>query len=434
MCESLEPGAQPHVLLLATQPWPVGARLGIALRAAGFRVSIWCPRRHALLLTSALHRSYRYSIVRPVRSMQAAVLDAAPDLLVPCDEPSTSYLQQLAGYACKTPHLAPILRLIERSLCPPADFHRLTQRAYVLEVAAAGGAPVPANAPISSMEELRGWLNLNGFPAYLKADATFGGLGVRRIHNYEEAEAAYRDLAAAPSPGRALKRLAFYRDPTLLEPSLRRRRARFSVQRAVPGGDVNSAIFCWRGKVLASLTMQVINVGYEFGPSTVLRRIENAQMDRTAEILASRLHLSGFYGLDFILEEQTGIPLLLELNCRATQIPHLALGPGNDLPAAAFAAVTGLPLRARPAITAEQTIALFPQEWQRDPASPFIQSAYHDVPWEEPRLVRSYMHPRADMRLLLSRSYWRNRNRSKGHAMLAFPQETPVPVPPPSLK
>ncbi len=31
-------------------------------------------------------------------------------------------------------------------------------------------------------------------------------------------------------------------------------------------------------------------------------------MDRTAEILASRLNLSGFYGLDFILEEQTGIP------------------------------------------------------------------------------------------------------------------------------
>ena len=35
------------------------------------------------------------------------------------------------------------------------------------------------------------------------------------------------------------------------------------------------------------------------------------------------------------------------------------------------------------------TIALFPQEWLRDPASPFLQSGYHDVPWDEPELIRS---------------------------------------------
>ena len=52
MREPLEPGAKPHVLLLATQPWPVGARLGLALCAVGFRVSIWCPRSNTLLLTS----------------------------------------------------------------------------------------------------------------------------------------------------------------------------------------------------------------------------------------------------------------------------------------------------------------------------------------------------------------------------------------------
>jgi hypothetical protein len=405
----------------------VGARLGLALRAAGFRVSIWCPRRHALLLTDAVHRRYLYRITRPVRSMEAAVLDAAPDLVVPCDEPATIHLQQLAERASRVPRLAPILRLIESSLCASSEFHRLTHRPYVLEAAAAGGAPVPANAPISSMEELRGWLNVHGFPAYLKADATFGGLGVRRIHNYEEAEVAYRDLAAPPRLSRAIKRMALYRDPTLLEPCLRRRRASISVQRAVAGGDVNSAIFCWRGKVLASLTMQVIHVGYEFGPSTVLRRIHNPQMDRTAEILADQLQLSGFYGLDFILEEQTGIPWLLELNCRATQIPHLALGPGHDLPAAAYAAVTGRRLRARPTVTAEQTIALFPQEWSRDPGSPFLRTAYHDVPWEAPRLVQSFIAPKTDLLLLLSRSYWRNRKRPRVPIEIPIAQEPPQP-------
>jgi hypothetical protein len=159
--------------------------------------------------------------------------------------------------------------------------------------------------------------------------------------------------------------------------------------------------------------MQVVAIGYELGPSTVLRRIQNATMDRTAEILASRLNLSGFYGLDFILEEQTGIAWLLEMNSRATQIPHLALGPGHDLPAAAFAAVTGLAVRPRPAVTNEETIALFPQEWNRDPASPLIRSAYHDVPWESPTLVRACMARPSGFRRMASLSHWRKRKQQK---------------------
>jgi hypothetical protein len=159
--------------------------------------------------------------------------------------------------------------------------------------------------------------------------------------------------------------------------------------------------------------MQVVAIGYELGPSTVLRRIHNATMDRTAEILASRLNLSGFYGLDFILEEQTGMAWLLEMNSRATQIPHLALGPGHDLPAAAFAAVTGLPVRPRPAVTNAETIALFPQEWNRDPTSPLIRSAYHDVPWESPTLVRACIARPSALRRMISLSHWRKRKQQK---------------------
>jgi hypothetical protein len=38
-------------------------------------------------------------------------------------------------------------------------------------------------------------------------------------------------------------------------------------------------------------------------------------------------------------------------------------------------------------VTENNTIALFPQEWKRDPESPFLSSAYHDVPWDEPAVV-----------------------------------------------
>jgi hypothetical protein len=413
MRESSEPGAQPHVLLLATQRWPVGARLGLALRAVGFRVSIWCPSTNALLLTGVAYRHYPYLILDPVGSLERAILAARPDLIVPCDEPSIIDLQQVADHALATPDLSPVLSAIEQSLGPVASLKRLTQRAYVLNAAADGGAAVPATAPITTSADLRAWLNVNGFPAYVKADGTFGGTGVRLVHTYEEADAAHRALDAPPGPVHAFKRMTFNDDSTQVEEFIHRQRHPLSVQHAVAGGDVNSAIFCWRGRVLASLSMQVVAIGYELGPSTVLRRIRNVTMDRTAEILASQLNLSGFYGLDFILEEQTGIAWLLEMNSRATQIPHLALGPGHDLPAAAFGAVTGLPVRPRPAVTNEEIIALFPQEWNRDPASPLIRSAYHDVPWESPTLVRACISQPSALRRIVTRSYWKQRKQQK---------------------
>ncbi|HEY3990174.1 MAG TPA: hypothetical protein VGM02_12810 [Acidobacteriaceae bacterium] len=420
---------QPHVLLLATQRWPAGVRLGLAMRAVGFRVSIWCPRSHPLLLTHAVHRHHPYSVLDTVDSLEAAIIAADPQLIVPCDEPATINLQQVTERALATPRLHHLLSVIERSLGPVAGIKRLTERAYVLQVAAEAGAAVPLNTPITTPAELRAWLSLNGFPAYLKSDGTFGGVGVRRIHAYDEAEAAFRALHASPGTIRALKRMALDYDPTLLGPLFRRRHPLISVQRAVPGVDTNSAIFCWQGQVLAGITMQVVVTDYEMGPSTVLRRIHNPAMDHTAEVLASRLNLSGFFGLDFILDEQTGIPWLLEMNSRATQIVHLALGAGHDLPAAAFSAMCGVPVRPRPTETTEEIIALFPQEWDRDPTSQFIQNAYHDVPWNVPELVRAYVSQRPGWRQLVTRRYWRKRRQQKPHLEAPAPSETAPRLP-----
>jgi hypothetical protein len=54
-----------------------------------------------------------------------------------------------------------------------------------------------------------------------------------------------------------------------------------------------------------------------------------------------------------------------------------------------YAALTGKETEPASKVTENETIALFPQEWGRDPKSEFLQSAYHDVPWEEPELIRS---------------------------------------------
>jgi hypothetical protein len=118
--------------------------------------------------------------------------------------------------------------------------------------------------------------------------------------------------------------------------------------------------------------------------------------------MARRLNLSGLHGFDFMLEGETGSAHLIEINPRATQIGHLALGPGRDLPAALYSAFSGEPVHAAPKVTENDTITLFPQEWMRDPASSFLASGYHDVPWEEPELLRACVRKRSKTTFRLS--------------------------------
>ena len=91
------------------------------------------------------------------------------------------------------------------------------------------------------------------------------------------------------------------------------------------------------------------------------------------------------------MEASTGNAYLIEINPRTTQVGHLSLGPGRDLPAALYGAIRGKKIEASASITERDTIALFPQEWKRDPRSTYLSSGYHDVPWQEPLLLSSCM-------------------------------------------
>jgi len=102
-----------------------------------------------------------------------------------------------------------------------------------------------------------------------------------------------------------------------------------------------------------------------------------------------RLMLSGLHGFDFLLEDQTELPYMIEFNPRSTQVGHLTLGTGRDLPGALYAALTRKPVREAPKVTDNPTIALFPQEWLRDPDSIFLKAGFHDIPWAEPGLIRA---------------------------------------------
>jgi acetyl/propionyl-CoA carboxylase alpha subunit len=331
---------------------------------------------------------HEYSYFSPLSSLKRAVVSARPDLIIPGDDLATQRLHELYWREeQRNGRQSTLCGLIERSLGSPDSFPIVYERASFMRLAEEAGVRVPKTVPVPDSDDLRQWAIQVKFPFVLKADGSSGGEGVRVVRTVEEAQRAFRKLHAPPLLARAAKRALFDGDATLLFPSLLRRRPVVSVQRFVEGREANSTIACWNGAVLAALHFEVVNKMHSTGHATVIKIIDHPEMTGAVETMVARLKLSGVHGFDFVLEENTGHAYLIEVNPRSTQVGHLTLGPGHDLSAALVAAITRGPVRAGSKMTENNTIALFPQEWTRDPASPFLQSAYHDVPWEEPELV-----------------------------------------------
>ncbi len=273
-----------------------------------------------------------------------------------------------------------------------------------MELAHKEGIRVPLTQVIDNKDDLKKWVARIGLPTVLKANGTSGGDGVRIVNTLTEAERFFKELQSPPLLARAAKRALIDQDKTLVWPSILRRRPVVNAQAFVAGREATSAIACWKGAVLASLHFEVVNKATSKGHATVVRLIENVDMSAAVEGMAHRLGLSGLYGFDFMLETGSGNAYLVEINPRSTQVGHLSLGPGRDIPAALSAALSGKTVQPAPRITENDTIALFPQEWTRDPESPFLQSAYHDIPWEEPELVRDCVSNRRKQSAWYSRS------------------------------
>jgi hypothetical protein len=395
----------PTVLLATTSRWYPTARLAMALADAGCIVDAVCPARHPLLLTHAARRVYAYHGLAPLSSLRHAIDSARPDLVVSGDDLATHQLHRLFLEEQRGGKKdSEISALIARSLGPAESFSVVSERGTFIARSEQAGVRVPSTRIIESPGELRNWIAEIGLPVVLKADGSSGGDGVKVARTVEEAERALRKLQSPPLLARALKRTLMDHDSTLLWPSLLRQRRTVSCQAFIAGREATGTMFCWKGTVVASLNFEVLHKTSSNGHATVMRLVENAEMSSAAEKIARQLDLSGIYGLDFMLESDTGHAFLIELNPRAPQVGHLTLGAGRDIPAALYAAVSDRPAQPAPAVTDKDTIALFPQEWIRDPESPLLRTGYHDVPWQSPELVRDCIASRRRQAIWSSRA------------------------------
>lgn len=399
---------KPTVLLVTSCRWFATARIAIAFAEAGCQVSIVCPGGHPVSKAPVVHRMFAYHGLHPAPGLSRAIETVKPSLLIPCDDHAMLDLLSLgmqSGSAIVKQSIASAFGGFE-------NYAALTARSIFMGLAGEAGICVPETQEVESVYALKSWLSTHGFPAYLKADGTSGGVGVTKVETIEDVEREFTRLSAPPAAVRVVKRLLIDRDATFVLPFLKRTHPVVNVQRPVSGVETNSAVACWQGQLLACVHAQVLERRDPAGYATVIRVIENEQMQQAAEKVARRLGLSGLFGLDYIVEEATGKAYLIEINARATQTCHLSLGPGRSPIAALAAVISGRPLDEIPVVTKQDTIALFPQEWKRNPASPHLQSAFHDVPWAYPGLIRSSVKWRLQDQDAFSYQKWLQRWRS----------------------
>lgn len=379
-----------RVLIAATLRWPLAARMAMAFDALGCTVASWCPQGHPLEHTRAAGSVHRADVLRPQRSLRRAIRAAQPDLVIPCDDEAARLLAALYRRSAPEGRHADLHHLLRRSLGAPHAGEIASQRDALMARAALLGIRIPYSALLPSVQSLEHWLAEQRLPFVLKVDGSWGGQGIAIVHSPAQARAAYRQ-ATHPSWIRALIELLLRRDPGPLLRRLGRRRVTVTAQQFIRGDAANRAVVSAAGETLAGASVVAVETASATGPATVVRAIDHIEMTDAATLLVQSLGLSGFSGLDFIIEAGSQAAFLIEMNPRATPICHLPLGPqGGNLPAALIAHLRDDPLLARVARgigPGHDLVALFPGEWRRDPASHYLRSAFHDVPWQEAALV-----------------------------------------------
>jgi hypothetical protein len=360
--------------------WPNAVRLCRAFREVGFEVGAIAVPQHPVHRSKAPDRTFQYRPKAPLDSLREAIAERRPDIIVPCDDRIVSHLCSLRALGDDD-----ISTLIETSLGLGGASGVLAKRATLGEISQLPDVDVPRTDSIGSVSDLRIWVRRFGLPAILKLDGSWGGNDVVVVRQESEIRRAFWQMRFRQSVLRSVKHYLTRKDVEAMS----RLRSAISVQSFVPGKLANATVACWRGKVLAQVAVEVVQLATPLGAATVVHVVDGEAMAATARSICSHYMLSGLQGFDFIIDERSGATKLIEINPRATQISHFNLGRGRDLAAALFEALSGRSAAWRPPIQSAD-ISLFPGEWRRNSQSPYLTSTFHDAPYDDVDLALYY--------------------------------------------
>ena len=358
------------ILIVAAElNWISTSRMPGALHHAGFDVTVLAPR-DALVTKSRYARRVGHfpndcTYALWVSTLAAAVRVQAPALIVPGDDRSAGLLHKVI--TDPPPGLIPALHarlveLIERSLGDRRYYQVASNKFMLTEVAIAAGVAVPPQQVVNGAAEAIATARQLGYPAVLKRAPGSGAATIRIVGDDNEVA---QFVADAPEW------------PVLVQKFINGRPAAFG---AVALG----------GSMLAGITaIRLVTEPPQSGPATVYQLVDRPDVALCATKMIEALGLSGFVSFDFLLEDHTDIPYLLECNPRISVSSYIGTHFGADLSRELYRALAGghesgphspaAPIR-------EQIVALFPQEWVRRPDSAALRSCVVDAPWDDPEL------------------------------------------------
>ena len=422
-----------RVLIMMLENWRPTPRLAKPLHDAGFKVAALCPAGNWLsktryvdeLLTypegttrgaiKSLGRSLRKiapglmematrrpgSVVQRrietrltsaqvVEALVAAMRRPERTLLICGDElvrRLLNYLVRLSEQAGPGASALPadVLASLKSSFGPPDFYEAANRKSALYELADRTGVLQACPEPVLAAAEIDRYAARTGYPIVLKRDFTSGGDGVAICRDRGQAHAAFARLQNLGPEAESVVRL--FENGSRPEPL--KERATITAQKFISGVAALCGVAALEGRLLASFTATKLEVRWENGPSSVVRFARNEEMEQAAARLVSAIGFTGIGEVEFMIEDRTNRPYLSEFNPRPAPTSHLGGLVGADLCSALFDALTGNP-RPEPLSTqGERVVALFPQEWIRDPSSQWLLNAWHDVPWDDPSLLEA---------------------------------------------
>lgn len=386
--------------MIGTNRWPLLARLVISFRRIACNIAVLCPAPgHPVQKVRGVGPIFHYNGLAPIKSLRRAIEIFDPELIVPSCDRSVQHLHELYGISQSQGNAGrKIVALIQRSLGSPDGFAIVSSRCELLKLAQSEGILVPKTSTIESEADLQLWNAKSELPWVIKADGTWGGQGVRIADNAREANRCFLEFSRRSGAVKLIKRLLLNRDRDWVVFDWKHSRRSVIAQSIIDGRPANCAVVCWEGKVLAGIAVDVIKARGATGPATVVQVVSGSEMMAAAEKIARRLGMSGFFGLDFMIEKDTGSVYLIEMNPRCTPPCPLPLGKGHNLVAAVWAQLTDQPLPSNLPVIEERIIAYFPQadEGADNASDENINDLIHrDIPEGEPELIHELLHPRS---------------------------------------
>lgn len=372
--------SRPRVLVATLAiDYPAPARLPWELKQAGCDVALFAPAgslaahtphvdRRAIAAGRATTAAWVELLAREIEAFDPAIVLPGDDAMV----------RMLLGLALDPPRgiaSARFASLMRDSLGDVELAAASIDKTRLFELAKASGLRAADGDVAQSVDAAVAVAASLGYPVVVRAGLGTGGAGTSRCESADDVAAAVRKIRVPdgwipPGPARVL------------------------VQRWVDGPVIVRASLAWRGGEVAGSTRgRLATYPHAFGPGSAVVYAGIPSIAHATRTLLRALDASGFVGTQFIVEPGTGAPLLLEINRRMVPATYGSRYAGIDQARALAATLRGerydgpddLPDGPGP------RLALFPQEWYRDPESAWLADLPCDAPWHDPALLRAML-------------------------------------------